>query len=156
MGFSHTSTWISHRSTCVPPSWTPSHIPPNPIPMGPRALVLVALSHASNLHWSSILHMVIYLFQCYSLKSSHPHLLPQSPKVSSLHLCLFCCFAYRIIIAIFLNSIYIYGIPYMYTYIYTHTHSICFSFWLTSPCIIGSTFIHLITTDSNTFLFTAD
>ena len=36
----------------------------------------------------SILHMVIYMFQCYSLKSSHPHLLPLSPKVCSLHLCL--------------------------------------------------------------------
>ena len=30
-----------------------------------------------------------------SLKSSHPCLLPQSPKVCSLHLCLFCCLAYR-------------------------------------------------------------
>ena len=39
-------------------------------------------------------HMVIiYMFQCYSLKSSHPRLLPQSPKVCSLYLCLFCCLA---------------------------------------------------------------
>ena len=29
----------------------------------------------------------------------------------------------------------------------------CFSFWLTSLCIIGSSFIHLIITDSNVFLF---
>ena len=36
-------------------------------------------SPASNLHWSSILHMVIYIFQCYSFKSSHPRLLPQNP-----------------------------------------------------------------------------
>ena len=48
--------------------------------------------------------MVIYIFQCYSFKSSHPHLLPQSPKVCSLSLCLFCCLAYRVIIVIFLNS----------------------------------------------------
>ena len=41
-----------------------------------------------------------------SLKSSHPHLLPQSPKVCSLHLCLFCSLTYRVIITIFLNSIY--------------------------------------------------
>ena len=27
----------------------------------------------------------------------------------------------------------------------------CFSFWLTSLCIIGSSFIHLIRTDSNVF-----
>ena len=31
------------------------------------------------------------MFQCYSLKSSHPCLLPLSPKVCSLHLCIFCC-----------------------------------------------------------------
>ena len=45
---------------------------------------------------------MIYVFQCYSLKSSHPHLLSQSPKVCSL---LFCCLAYRVIITIFLKSI---------------------------------------------------
>ena len=39
----------------------------------------------------------------YSLKSSHPCLLPQSPKVCSLHLCLFCCLAYRVIVTIFLQ-----------------------------------------------------
>ena len=45
------------------------------------------------------------MFPCCSLKTSHPHLLPQSPKVCSVHLCLFFCFAYRVIITIFLNSI---------------------------------------------------
>ena len=45
-------------------------------------------------------------FNGYSLKSSHPCLLPQSPKVCSLHLCLFCCLTYRVIVTIFLNSIY--------------------------------------------------
>ena len=29
----------------------------------------------------------------------------------------------------------------------------CFSFWLTSLCIIGSSFSHLIRTDSNVFFF---
>ena len=33
-------------------------------------------------NWRSISHTVIYMFQCYSLKSSHPRLLPQSPKVT--------------------------------------------------------------------------
>ena len=51
--------------------------------------------------------MIIYMFQCYSLRSSHPHLLPQSPKDSFIHLCLFCCLAYRVIVTIFLNSIYV-------------------------------------------------
>ena len=50
--------------------------------------------------------LIIYMFQCCSLETSHPRLLPQSPKVCSVHLCLFFCFAYRVIITIFLNSIY--------------------------------------------------
>ena len=45
-------------------------------------------------------------FQCYSLKSSHPCLLPLSPKDCSLHLCLFHCLAYWVIVTIFPNSIY--------------------------------------------------
>ena len=32
--------------------------------------------------------------------------LPQSPKDCSIHLCLFCCLTYRVVITIFLNSIY--------------------------------------------------
>ena len=78
-----------------------------PIPLGcPRAPALSALFHALNLHWSSILHMVIYMFQCYSLKSSHPCLLPHSPKCV-LYICVsFAVFAYRVVISIFLNSIY--------------------------------------------------
>ena len=50
--------------------------------------------------------MIVYMFQCHSPKSSHPLPLPHSPKVRSTHLCLFCCLAYRVIITIFLNSIY--------------------------------------------------
>ena len=90
------------RVYMCPPSWTRSHLPPHPISLGcPRALALSALLHASNLHWWSILHMVtIYMFQCYSLNSSHPCLLPGSPKVCSSHLCLFCYLIYRIIVTV--------------------------------------------------------
>ena len=81
-GFCHTLTWISHGCTCGPHPEPPSHLPPHPIPQGgPSALALSALFHALNLDWWSISCMVIYMFQCYSLKSSHPHLLPHSPKV---------------------------------------------------------------------------
>ena len=90
----------AHESSHPEP---PSHHPPHPNPLGcPSAPALSALLHPSNSDWSSISHMVIYMFQCYSLKSSHPHLLPPSPKVCSLHLCLFCCLVYRV----FLNFIY--------------------------------------------------
>ena len=105
--FCHTLTWISHGCTCVPHPEPSSHLPPQPIPQGhPSAPALGTLSHASNLDWWSVSYMIIYMFQCYSLKPSHPRLLPQSPKVCSLHLCLFCCLAYRVIVTIFLNSIY--------------------------------------------------
>ena len=123
-----------------------SHLPPYPIPQGhSSASALSTLSHASNLDCRSTSHMIIYMFQCYSLKSSHPRLLPQSPKDCSIHLCLFCCLAYRIIITIFLKIPYI-CISMLYW---------CFSFWLTSLCLIGSSFIHLIRTDSNVFFLMA-
>ena len=106
-GFCHTLTWISHGFTCVPDPEPPSHLPPHHIPLGhPSASALSTVSHASNLDWWSVSHMIIYMFQCYSLRLSHPHLLPQSPKDCSIHLCLFCCLAYRVIVTIFLNSIY--------------------------------------------------
>ena len=92
-----------------PPSRTPSYLPPHPITLGcPSTRALSALFHASNLDWRSVSRMVIYMFQCYSLKSSHPCLLPQSLKVCSLHLCLFRCLAYRVVVTILLNSIYMY------------------------------------------------
>ena len=104
--FCHTLTWICHGT----------HVSPKPKPP-PTSLSTPAL-WVVPVHWLWVccfiteLGLVIYFtygnihFQCYSLKSSHPHLL-QSPKVCSLHLCLFYCLAYRIIIVIFLNSIYL-------------------------------------------------
>ena len=84
-----------------PHSEPPSHLLPHPSPLSsPRVLDLSALLCALNLHWSSISRKVIYMFQCFSLKSSHPLILPQNP----LHLCFFCCLAYRIIVTMFLNS----------------------------------------------------
>ena len=95
--FCHTSTWICRRCTCVPHPEPPSNIPPHPIPLGhPSGPVLSTLSHASNLYWWFVSHMITYMFQCHSPKSSHPHPLPQSPKDCSIHLCLFCYLAYRI------------------------------------------------------------
>ena len=110
-GFWHTFTWISHGCTCVPHPDPLSHLPPHPIPLGhPSAPALSTLPHALKrglacMDWQSISHMIIYVFQCSSLKSSHPCLLPQSPTVCFLYLCLFYCLAYRVIVTIFLNSI---------------------------------------------------
>ena len=100
----HESAMGVHVSPILNP---PSHLPPHPIPQGhPSAPAPSTLSHALNLDWRSVSHMIIYMFQCYSLKSSHPCLLPQSPKVCSLSLRFFCCLTYTVIITIFLNSTY--------------------------------------------------
>ena len=82
-------------------------LPPRTIPLGhPRAPAPSILYPASNLDWRFVSYMIIYMFQCHSPKPSHPRPLPQSPKDCSIHLCLFCCLAYRVIVTIFLNSIY--------------------------------------------------
>ena len=75
-------------------------------PGGPSAPAPSIQYHASNLDWLFVSYMILYMLQCHSPKSSHPLPLPQSPKDCSIHLCLFCCLAYRVIITIFLNSIY--------------------------------------------------
>ena len=135
--FCHTLTWILHGCTCVCHPEAPSHHLPHLIPLGhPSAPALSTLSHATNLNWWFISPIIIYMFQCHSPILSYPHPLPQCPKDCSIHLSLFCCLAYRVIVTIFLNSIYICVILYWW-----------FSFWLTSLCIIGSSFIHLIRSD---------
>ena len=123
-----------------------SHLPPRTITLShPSAPAPSILHPASNLDWRFISYMILYMFQCHSPKSSHPLPLPQSPKDCSIHLCLFCCLAYRVIVIIFLIRYICVSILYW-----------CFSFWLTSLCIIGSSFIHLIRTDSNVFFLTAE
>ena len=94
--FCHTSTWIRHRYTCVPYPEPPSLLPPHTIPLGHLSAPAPSIQyHASNLDWRLISYMILYMFQCHSPKSSHPHPHPQSPKDCSIHLCLFCCLAYR-------------------------------------------------------------
>ena len=86
----------------------PSHFPPLRIPPGHhRAPALGALRHTSKSHWLSVLRMIMCMFQCCSCKSSHPRLLPLSPKVCSWCLCLLCCPAHCIVSTVFLQSIYI-------------------------------------------------
>ena len=240
-------TRIHHGCTCVPHPEPPFYLPPHTIPLGhPSAPVPSILYHASNLDWQFVSHMIFYIFQCHSLKSSHPLPLPQSPKDCSIHLCLFCCLAFRVIVTIFLNSIYMHSVssvqslscvwlfatPWMaacqaslsitnsqsslrltsiesvmtsshlilcrplllllpippsirvfssestlcmrwpnYWSFQLQHHSLqrnpradicisilyyCFSFWLTSLWIRGSSFIHLISTDSNVFFLMAE
>ena len=119
-----------------------SHLPPRTIPLGhPSAPALRILFHASNLDWRFFSHMILYMFQCHS--PNHPTLAlshrVQKLFYTSVSVLLSCiqCYCYH------LSKFHIYVII-LYWY---------FSFWLTSLCIIGSSFIHLIRTDSKTLFF---
>jgi len=105
--FCHISKWICHRYTCVPHPEPSSLLPPHTIPLGrPIAPAPNIQYRALNLDWRLVSYMILYIFQCHSPKSSHALPFPQSPKDCSIHLCLFCCLVYRVIVTIFLNSIY--------------------------------------------------
>ena len=105
--FCHISSWIHHRNTHVPHPETSSLLPPRTIPLGrPNAPAPSIQYRAPNLDWWLVSCMILYMFQCHSPKSSYPLPLPQSPKDCSIHQCLFCCLVHRVIVTIFLNSIY--------------------------------------------------
>ena len=79
--FCHTLTWLCHGCTCAPHPEPLSHLPPHPIPLGHLSAPAPSiLYHALNLDWRFVSHMIIYMLQYHSRKSSHPRPLPQSPK----------------------------------------------------------------------------
>ena len=107
----------------------------------PSAPAPSILYHASNLDWRFISHMIIYMFQ---------YILPYHPTLALSHrvqktvqyICVSLAVSH---IGLSLPS---FQIPYICISI-LHW---CFTFWLTSLCIIGIiSFIHLIRTDSNVF-----
>ena len=70
---------------CPFPIEPSSHLPPHPTLLGcHRAPDLSSLHHTANFHLLSILHMVMYMFPCYSLKLSHSLLPLLGPQVCSL------------------------------------------------------------------------
>ena len=142
-GFCHASVWISHRYTRVTSILN--------CPRTTHHTLCLQVFTEYHLWEPCFIHQnctgyLFYIWPCIcfnAILSNHPTLaFSQSPKCCSILLCLFCCLTYRVIVTIFLNSIY------MCWYMYR-----CFSFQLTSLCIIGSSFMHLLRTDSNAFLF---
>ena len=84
----HESATSIHMST---PSWTPlPSPPPHPTPLGCHRALGWTPCVIANSHLPSVLHMVMYMFPCYSLNSSHPLLPLLFPQVFSLCLCLHC------------------------------------------------------------------
>ena len=96
-----------HRYTYALSLWNlPPTFPTSSHPLGCQgALHLSFLLHIANSQWLSILHMVLYMFPCYSLNSFHP-LFPHFVHKSFLSSLRFhCCRANKFISTIFLDSI---------------------------------------------------
>ena len=143
--FCHASTWIRHGCTHVPHPEPPSNLPPSIIPLGcPSAPAPSILYPALNLDWQFVSYMILYMFQCHSPKPSHPHPLPQSPKDCSIHLCLFCCLAYRVIIAIFLNSIMLSLNPAFSLSSFAFTKRISRSSLLSAIMVVSSAYLRIL------------
>ena len=103
-GFCHTLTWISDGFTCVPYPDPPSRLPPHPIPLGlPSAPALsTCLMHPT---WAGDLFHP-WQYTCFNaILSEHPTLAFSHGvyKVCSVRLCLFFCFAYRVIVTYFIH-----------------------------------------------------
>ena len=121
----------------------------NPLPP-PRSISLGHLSapapsiqyHASNLDWRFVSHMILYMFQCHSPKSSHPLPLPQSPK------------DFYTSVSLLLSRIqgYCYHLSKFHIYMLVY----CIGVFLSGLLHSGSSFIHLIRTDSNLFFLMAE
>ena len=124
-----------HESTLWFPLEPPFHLPSQSHPSRlSQSTVLSSPCHTANSHCLFILHMVMDMFPCCSLNSSILSC-PHCVHKCSLGLLLYCCPTSRFISAIFLDFIHM-------------CYHILFVF-LTSLCMIGSRFIHLIKIDSN-------
>ena len=99
---SATGIHMSPLSWASLPSQTPSYL--SRLSQSTR---LNSLCQTADSHWLCILHMVMYMFSCYCLNSSHPFPPTLYPQVSSLCLYLYCCPANRFINTISLDSVYL-------------------------------------------------
>ena len=119
----------------------PSHLPPHPIPLGlPSAPALsTCLMHPA---WAGDLFHT-WWYTCFNaILSEHPTLAFSHRVQKSV---LYICVSFSVLhIGLSLPS---FKIPYIcISILYWSLY-----FWLTSLCIMGSSFIHLIRTDSNAF-----
>ena len=96
--FCHTLTWICHGCTWVPNPEIPSHLPPHIISLDhPHAPAPSILYPVLNIDWRFVSYLIVYMFQCHSLKSSQLLPLPESksPFYTSVSLLLSCIEGYH-------------------------------------------------------------
>ena len=65
---------------CPHPLELPSHLPPHPIPPGFHRTLALGPCVIHQTPTSCLFYMVMYMFQCCSLQSSQPLILPLCPK----------------------------------------------------------------------------
>ena len=96
--------WFGHTSTCICHGCT--HVP-HPEPLSRLPVHQPQASCILHQTWTGD-SILIWYYTCFNaILPNHPPLpLPQSPKDCSIHQCLFCCLTYRVVVTIFLNSIY--------------------------------------------------
>ena len=137
--FCHTSTWICHRCTRVPHPELPSHFPPHTIPLG-HPSQCTSPEHPASCIEAGLL--ICFTYDIIHVSVPFSQIIPPSPTESkrlfytpvSLLLSRMQGYCYH------LSKFHIYAVVYCID---------VFSFWLTSLCIIDSSFIYLIRTDSN-------
>ena len=133
--FCHTSAWILHGCTHVPHPEPPSHQCTSP--EHPKSCIKPGLQ-------------IRFTYDIIHVSMSFSQITPPSPSPKESKRLFYTS------VSLLLSHIQGYHYHLSKFYICVSILYWCFSFWLTSPCIISSSFIHLIRTDSNVFFLMAE